>query len=521
MKRIACAAILAMNSFVPAAGAQVPGQAAGTQTAGTWDAPIPAADPNGNPMPGCLIAFHSPPLPGNGPDFPCLIECPGTAKMDLATFNEMCGAIGPAPEGEARGGWVTEPGVVRRRLDGTLYDSECLVVTGPKGYKNWHTYFPKGHERCAGVSGEPHVSTFDKVRYDLQAAGEFVAAASADDDLHVQLRLEPVSQTAQVSVVTAAAARLGRYRVTVAAGREAALHVDGRPLALDEHDNRILEGAGGIVRTGPRYSLVWPDGTNLHVDVFRRHLNVWMLPALERDGRLVGLLGNADGDGGANDFRTRDGRAIASLKDFETRYRVFADSWRVRSEESLFDYEPGQSTETFTRRDFPAREVTAPSLDAAARTRAEALCRAAGVTAQEALDECVFDVALTGDETYVESALSQQAPPELVETDPAVGAGAEDGMQSATGGGITLTAPREVIASFPVEVRVSGPTPAGDTIAIARADAADPAHVTQARVGEGPDERTIQLIARNESGPYEFRYKTAASGWRAVTLPGA
>jgi hypothetical protein len=492
----------------------------GGWTVGRIDAPVPAKDSNGNGVPGCLISFGSP----QQPDLPCAATCDGGSENKSG---QMQGAVRALCEKNAALG---RQGTRRVDYHPDSFDTEyapgfgppgsytCTLMVGPPGYPNWTHWFPRGHPMCGTVTGDPHISTFDKVRYDLQAAGEFVAVASSDDDLQVQLRFEQATDAAQASMVTAAAARVGAHRVTVMAGTPTPLRLDGEPLALEDGTfRRLLDAGAAIVRTLDRYSVVWRDGTNLHVDVFRRHLNVFVLAAEARDGRLAGLLGNAGGDAGANDFRTRDGRALASPPAFADRHSVFAESWRVRPEESLFDYGPGQTTATFTRRDFPAREASLAGLDAAARAGAETRCRAAGVRQPAALDECVFDVAVTGDEAYIASARSLEPSPDLLAaTTSAPSSGA--GVSSATFAGVTVTAPREVVASFPVEVTISGPTPAGDRIAIARAGAPDREHVTQALVGTGPDERVVRLTARNESGPYEFRYKTAASSWRQATI---
>lgn len=276
--------------------------------------------------------------------------------------------------------------------------------------------FPRGHPRCAAMSGDPHATTFDDVRYDLQAAGEFVGIRSLDDDFEVQYRLVPYG--GNVSYTTAVAARLADRRVMIAARTDTPLRIEGEPVELA--DGRYLHNMDvgvAIARTGRRYTLVWPDRTNVHVDVFGHYINVYVLVSAPRDGRLVGLFGDADGDG-ANDFRARDGSALASPPDFESLYKVFAESWRVSPGESLFTYGPGESTETFTKRSQPVRLVTLDDLDAADRARAEERCRAAGVVEREALDECVFDVGFTGDEAFIESALSLQTPPQLRSDEP-------------------------------------------------------------------------------------------------------
>jgi len=118
---------------------------------------------------------------------------------------------------------------------------------------------------------------------------------------------------------------------------------------------------------------------------------------------------SADGNP-ANDFTTRDG-TVLDQKDpgFATKlYDPFAASWRITQAESLFDYGPGQSTAAFTKLDFPHAPATIDSLDAATRAKAEALCRAMGVSGEPTLSDCILDVGITGDSSYAASAAAVQ-----------------------------------------------------------------------------------------------------------------
>ena len=51
----------------------------------------------------------------------------------------------------------------------------------------------------------------------------------------------------------------------------------------------------------------------------------------------------------------RDGTVLGTNLAFETLYPKYADRWRITQKESLFDYEPGETTETFTDRNFRLR----------------------------------------------------------------------------------------------------------------------------------------------------------------------
>jgi hypothetical protein len=380
-------------------------------------------------------------------------------------------------------------------LHADLEGTGCELFAGNWDFPNGdNLYFPNGHPRCLGVRGDPHLKTYDKRLFDLHTGGEFVATRSLDDNLQVQVRLTPRGPVA--SLATAAAAQVGAHRVMIETLSDTPLRIDGAAVELmDGYFLPIDDGHAWIFRSGNRYTVVWPDGTNMHVDVFSELINLWVLAAEPRDGRVVGLLGNADGVDG-NDFRTRDGTVLPSPPDFETLYKVFAESWRISGEESLFHYNDGETTETFTHRDHPVRRVTIDDLDAADRARAEQRCRAAGVIEPEAFAECVFDFGLTGDEVFIESALSLQKPAEWAEAD-------ENDDQ------VTLHAPAEAIAAHSLEVTISGPAEEGYWLGFAPAggvNTAQAANPYSAAVLKG-GEQVVKLTVPTMPGAYELRYR--------------
>ncbi|PSN11899.1 hypothetical protein C7293_22460 [filamentous cyanobacterium CCT1] len=69
----------------------------------------------------------------------------------------------------------------------------------------------------------------------------------------------------------------------------------------------------------------------------------------------------------------------------------------------MFDYAPGQSTATFTQRDFPSQFPSLRGGAPAQIQQATRLCREAGVN-EWMLEGCVFDVAATGQPDFVQSA---------------------------------------------------------------------------------------------------------------------
>jgi hypothetical protein len=161
--------------------------------------------------------------------------------------------------------------------------------------------------------------------------------------------------------------------------------------------------------------ITWPDGSRLSI----RPIGSWgliasMELAAARRGKVSGLLGDYDGNA-ANDLVVRGGAPVGDPT-FAALYPKFADSWRIAQADSMFDYAPGQSTATFTDRSYPAQPSDAHPAGSPA---AEAVCRAAGVTDPISLQNCILDVALSGQAVFAAAAATAQP----VANTPATGGG--------------------------------------------------------------------------------------------------
>ena len=257
---------------------------------------------------------------------------------------------------------------------------------------------------CAGTNGDPHLSTFDGRHYDLQAAGEFVAVRSGTD-LQVQVRQVPYPGSRQVSVNRAVAVaidgdRLGIYQ------EDTGLRVRLNGVDRAFTGSTTLPKGGTLTHGADHYEARWPDGSRVWVQVTGGWgLKVDVLASAARRGSTSGLLGDFDGNPD-NDLASPTGSVLPAGPSFDQLYRSFAPGWQVTATTSLFDYASGQSPKTFADPTFPDKEVTRAGLDAAT---AEQICRSAGVTAAPYLDDCVLDVALTGQSDFVTSAAQDQA----------------------------------------------------------------------------------------------------------------
>ncbi|MFL5931617.1 MAG: Ig-like domain-containing protein [Gaiellaceae bacterium] len=274
---------------------------------------------------------------------------------------------------------------------------------------------PNCGQPCGIIYGDPHLSSFDQAHFDFQAVGEFIAADSTTDDFELQVRAAPVPPLRTVSIATAVAMRVGGHRVGVYRTLDGYdTKVDGAPFTVTPSP-RALPGGGTIGNYGRDNEavVVWPDGSRaiiaavgLYPQYYRFTVELGLsAPHLTH---MVGLLGNADAVK-ENDVVTRDGVQLPwPAPPFNQLYPHYADTWRISQAESLFDYGPGETTETFTDRTYPDAPVNAgtlpPNVAAAARTQ----CGLFGVIVEAMLDACTVDVGLTSDPEFASSSAAAQ-----------------------------------------------------------------------------------------------------------------
>ncbi|NEQ47522.1 MAG: hypothetical protein F6K00_29860 [Leptolyngbya sp. SIOISBB] len=269
----------------------------------------------------------------------------------------------------------------------------------------------EGEDRLDGGSnGDPHLTTLDGVKYDLQTVGEFTLLKSTTDDFEIQTRHQPWGNRTDVSVNAAVAIQLDGNRIGFYLGQNPPLLINGTPVDLPDGGIYAL-GSSQIVREGDLYTVTSAQNDQIQIGFSRRSfINIGIGLSETRQSNVVGLLGN-NNDDRSDDFALRDGTVIGDTISIDQLYGEYANSWRITQADSLFDYAPGTDTTTFTDLSFPENIITLDTLDPEVRAEAEAIARAAGITDPDLLAEAIFDIALTGaDPAFIEgyTALQRQ-----------------------------------------------------------------------------------------------------------------
>ena len=243
------------------------------------------------------------------------------------------------------------------------------------------------------AAGDPHLSTFDRLLYDMQAAGEFQFATSTTDGFAVQARMRLAGT---VSYVDEFAVRTPENQIVIydAVG----VRVDGVPLNAGEL--RQLTGGG----TANANTVQLADGTTVAWGAASHARSLRVQLASGRAGNMRGLLG--DGDSlPANDGVTADGRQILGPGALDglspeqihaVLYDDFAVSWVVPDGARLFSGD---------RRPFVKPPLPKPfaGYSDAQIASAKQVCSSNGWVEPE-LSLCVYDVLVTGDPQFATAA---------------------------------------------------------------------------------------------------------------------
>lgn len=238
-------------------------------------------------------------------------------------------------------------------------------------------------------NGDTHLTTFNSLLYDFQAAGDFLLATTGPK-FAVQTRQQSGAPTwPNADVNKAVATRMGSTRVAVCLPNR--VEVNGKATRVSDGTLLRLSGGVDVLRTGNVYLIRSPQGDSVRATVNPTWIDVTV--GLGRWPEVVrGLLANANGN--VNQLATRGGAVLTEPLSFSSLYSVYGNSWRLKKGESLLcskpAVKPGNPTAPFYANDLQKQNP-------AIAKKARAICLRAGVKVGPLLDACIIDVAVIGD----------------------------------------------------------------------------------------------------------------------------
>eukprot|EP00164_Ancoracysta_twista_P000550 GFYU01000734.1.p1 GENE.GFYU01000734.1~~GFYU01000734.1.p1 ORF type:complete len:1529 (-),score=557.19 GFYU01000734.1:343-4929(-) len=258
--------------------------------------------------------------------------------------------------------------------------------------------------------GDPHMVTLDGHMYDLQAIGEFTLVQ--DGRFEVQVRHAPAgdaSVNSAVAIGFPAGNEQGKITITRSEGfNDPVIKVNSRSFMFGTQRAKAIPGGfGTLIRSGTlntTSSLVYTIKltqslheveVSVQLSEFKvQFIEVFLKLPQDSRGMIRGLLGNFNGDP-SDDFITREGRRYNADKITDQElYEEFAYSWRV-GPRSLFDYNAGESTKTFTKEAMPTiRSISDFPSDKQAE--ADVFC-GEKLLSPKMHENCMFDYLTTGD----------------------------------------------------------------------------------------------------------------------------
>ena len=255
--------------------------------------------------------------------------------------------------------------------------------------------------------GDTHIHPFNgDTEYDFQAFGDFLLVEAGPNFMVHTRQVPGPPGYPGTATNTAVAVMMGRTRVAVYL-QPARLVVDGKTNNLANGKTVVLPTGVQVTHKGAEYVIFDESGNTVRADLVKNGaealwMNVTVNLGRSPDSRVRGLMGNPVDK--MDEIKTAKGVTLKVPVDGKDLYGQFADSWRVDPAKSLFvELPPAQVG-------APEKPLTAKDLAPADKAHAIQVCKAAGVTNEALLDDCVLDTTVLKDDAAVKIFTKVAAP---------------------------------------------------------------------------------------------------------------
>ncbi|XP_037042031.1 protein mesh-like [Bradysia coprophila] len=218
--------------------------------------------------------------------------------------------------------------------------------------------YPGTENPCTGW-GDPHMVTFESVKYDFMGYGEFwLIRGPEGSEFGVQGRMSPNAIGQLVSFYKAVAVRDGNTTVQIEmrAGtllvflNELQLRFSTLPVSFPMDSVFLVIDSNRVeVRLQSGFSIIVEGRGSTYVDVYGSGAQY------NKGKGFMGIFGNFD-DNPDNDLTSQDGFVIPptaeNLRDLSLLHHRFGLTWLVNRTESFFVYEDGKSWDDFVNVGF-------------------------------------------------------------------------------------------------------------------------------------------------------------------------
>lgn len=258
---------------------------------------------------------------------------------------------------------------------------------------------------CAVSIGDTHITTFDGLRYDFQASGDFVLAEAGPNFVVQARQASGAPSWPSASVNKAVAIKMGSTRVAIYI-EPIRVTVNGVAKNVDDGTTMAVPGGVKIARHGNAYTVYNTTGGSVRAVLNSSWMDLAVGLGQAPIAQAAGLLGNPKGN--AQHLTTAKGVMLKEPVSFTDLYHSYADSWRVQPGQSLF------TVASTIKAGIPEKPFFAADLAPHVTARAAALCKAAGITDPGLLEDCTLDNTVLKDMVAVKAFVNVAPPTRIV-----------------------------------------------------------------------------------------------------------